>query len=99
MNEAVVQICALCWLFLLHILNRFSNRIHSEYGPCYTEHGLREQLGVSINVWRLAEGTLNITCNFLCCNHQVHSDVLITLCLSGNSGFVSNLTRITGTVH
>jgi hypothetical protein len=23
--------------------------------------------------------TLNITCNFLYCNHQVHRDVLITL--------------------
>jgi hypothetical protein len=27
---------------------------------------------VSINVWRLAGDTLNITCNFLHCNHQVH---------------------------
>jgi hypothetical protein len=23
---------------------------------------------------------VNITCNFLCCNHQVHRDFLITLC-------------------
>jgi hypothetical protein len=30
-------------------------------------------------VWRLAGDILNITCNFLCCNHQVHRDVLITL--------------------
>jgi hypothetical protein len=30
---------------------------------------------VSINVWRLAGGTLNITCNFLYCNHQVHEEV------------------------
>jgi hypothetical protein len=29
---------------------------------------------VSINVWRLAGDTLNITCNFLYCNHQVHRD-------------------------
>jgi hypothetical protein len=34
---------------------------------------------VSINVWRLAGDTLNITCNFLYCNHQVHRDFLITL--------------------
>jgi hypothetical protein len=34
---------------------------------------------VSINVWRLAGDTLNITCNFLYCNHQVHGDFLITL--------------------
>jgi hypothetical protein len=34
---------------------------------------------VSINVWRLAGDSLNISCNFLCCNHQVHRDFLITL--------------------
>ena len=37
------------------------------------------QFGASINVWRLAGDTLNITCNFLYCNHQVHTDFLITL--------------------
>jgi len=37
------------------------------------------QFGVSINVWRLAEDTVNITCNFLYCNYQVHRDFLITL--------------------
>jgi hypothetical protein len=40
---------------------------------------------VSINVWRLAGDSLNITCNFLCCNHQVHRDFLITLYLHGMS--------------
>jgi hypothetical protein len=39
----------------------------------------RTQFGVSINVWRLARDTLNITCNFLYCNHQVHWEFLITL--------------------
>jgi hypothetical protein len=34
---------------------------------------------VSINVWRLAGDTLNMTCNFLYCNHQVHRDFLVTL--------------------
>jgi hypothetical protein len=34
---------------------------------------------VSINIWRLAGDTLNIACNFLYCNHQVHRDFLITL--------------------
>jgi hypothetical protein len=34
---------------------------------------------VSINVWRLAGDTLNITCNFLYSNHHVHRDFLITL--------------------
>jgi len=32
-----------------------------------------------LNVWRLAGDTLNITCSFLYCNHQVHRDFLITL--------------------
>jgi hypothetical protein len=34
---------------------------------------------VSLNVWRLAGDTLNITCNFLYCNHQVRRDFLIAL--------------------
>jgi hypothetical protein len=37
------------------------------------------KFGVSINVWKLEGDTLNITCNFLYCNHQVHRDFLITL--------------------
>jgi hypothetical protein len=32
---------------------------------------------VSINVRRLAGDSLNITCNFLYCNHQVHREFLI----------------------
>ena len=39
----------------------------------------RTQFGLSINVWRPAGDTLNINCNFLHCNHQVHRDFLITL--------------------
>ena len=34
---------------------------------------------MSINVWRLAGDTSNITCNFVYLNHQVHRDFLITL--------------------
>jgi hypothetical protein len=45
----------------------------------YWTRSSRTQFGVSPNVWRLAGNTLNITCNFLCCNHQVHRDFLITL--------------------
>jgi hypothetical protein len=45
----------------------------------YWTRSLRTQFGVSINFWKLAGDTLNITCNFLCCNHQVHRDFLITL--------------------
>jgi hypothetical protein len=42
----------------------------------------RTQFGVSINIWRLGGGdTLNITCNFLYYNHQVHTDFMITLYL------------------
>jgi hypothetical protein len=40
---------------------------------------LNTVFGVSINFWRLAGDTLNITCNFLCCNYQLHRDFLITL--------------------
>jgi hypothetical protein len=36
-------------------------------------------LAVSINVWRLAGDTLNVTSDFLYCNHQVHRYFLITL--------------------
>jgi hypothetical protein len=45
----------------------------------YWTRSSRTQFGVSINVWRVAGDTLNITCNFLHCNHQVHRDFLITL--------------------
>jgi len=45
----------------------------------YWTRSSRTQFGVSINVWRLAGDTLNITCNFLYRNHQVHRDFLITL--------------------
>jgi len=49
---------------------------------------------VSINVWRLAGDTLNITCNFLYCNHQVQRDFLINLYISSRrleilSGFIT----------
>jgi hypothetical protein len=37
---------------------------------------------VSINAWRLTGDTLDITCNFLYCNHQVLRDILITLYMS-----------------
>jgi len=44
----------------------------------WTRSSIRE-FGVSINVWRLAGDTLNITCNFLYCNHQLHREFLISL--------------------
>jgi hypothetical protein len=40
----------------------------------YWTRSSRTRFGVSIIVWRLAGYTLNITCNFLYCNHQVHRD-------------------------
>jgi len=55
-------------------------RIHSECGLCYTEHGLWEHSLACQQMsgeWR--RDTLNITCNFLYCNHQVHTDFLIIL--------------------
>jgi hypothetical protein len=47
----------------------------------YWRQSSRTQFGVAINVWKLAGDTLNITCNFLYCNYQVHRDFLITLCV------------------
>jgi hypothetical protein len=47
----------------------------------YLELGITDGVSVSlvsINVWRLAGDTLNIICNFLYCNQQVHRDFLIT---------------------
>jgi hypothetical protein len=41
----------------------------------YLQLGITDGISVSlvsINVWRLAGDTLNITCNFLYCYHQVH---------------------------
>jgi hypothetical protein len=45
----------------------------------YWTRSSRTQFGVSINVRRLAGDILNINCNFLYCNHQVHREFLITL--------------------
>jgi hypothetical protein len=55
------------------------HRIHSGCGVLYWTQSSRTQFGMSINVWRLAGDTLNITCNFLYCNHQMLRDFLITL--------------------
>jgi hypothetical protein len=52
----------------------------------YLESGITDGVNVSlvsINVWRLAGNILNITCNFLYCNHQMHRDFLITLYKAG----------------
>ena len=56
-----------------------SQNIFGIWTVLYWTRSSRTQFGVSINVWRLAGDTLNITCNFLYCNHQVHRDFLITL--------------------
>jgi hypothetical protein len=45
----------------------------------YWTRSSRTQFSVSISVWRLVGDTLNITCNFLYCNHQVQGDFLIIL--------------------
>jgi hypothetical protein len=61
-------------------LNRWPSQ--NTFGMCTLLHwtqSLRTQFSMSINVWRLVGDTLNITCNFLYCNHQVHKNFLITL--------------------
>jgi hypothetical protein len=48
----------------------------------HLELGITDGVSVSrvlMNVWRLAGDALNITCNFLYCDHQVHRDVLVIL--------------------
>jgi hypothetical protein len=45
----------------------------------YWTQPLRTQFSMSINVWRLVEDNLNITCNFLYCKHQVHRELVIIL--------------------
>jgi hypothetical protein len=50
----------------------------------YLELGIADGVSVSLVSpwpWRSAEDTLNITCNFLNCNYQMHRDLLITLYL------------------
>jgi hypothetical protein len=57
-------------------------RIRAADGVSVSLVSSRTQFDVSINVWRLAGDTLNITCNFLYCSDQVQRDFLITLCIS-----------------
>jgi hypothetical protein len=54
----------------------------------YLELGITDGVSVSLSVHlALTAGcqavrvsqVVNITCNFLCCNHQVHRDILNTL--------------------
>jgi hypothetical protein len=41
-------------------------------------------LGICWSSYNEKQRTLNITCNFLYCNYQVHRDFLITLCVMWN---------------
>jgi hypothetical protein len=60
------------------IWSRLSKNTLAMRTVLYWTWSWRTQFGVSINIWRLAGVTLNVTCNFLYCN-QVHRDFLITL--------------------
>jgi hypothetical protein len=60
-----------------------SQNIFGMWTVLYRTRSSRTLFGLSINVWRLAGDTLNITCNFLYCNHQVHKDILIILYILG----------------
>jgi hypothetical protein len=53
----------------------------------YWTRSSRTQFGVSINVWKPAGDTFNITCNFLYCNHQVHRDFWSS-CISNNVSLI-----------
>ena len=56
-----------------------SQNIFGKWTVIYQTRSSKTQFSMSINVWRLAGDTLNITCNFPYCNNQVHRDFLITL--------------------
>jgi hypothetical protein len=65
-----------------HTIDDLKMASHNTFGirtVLYQTQSSRTQFSVSINVWRLVGDTLNITCNFLYCNHQVHRDFLIIL--------------------
>jgi hypothetical protein len=66
-------------LFMLVYIRVFNIFIYCLWTVLYWIQSSRTRFGVSINVWRLAGDTLNITCNILYCNHKVHRDFLITL--------------------
>jgi hypothetical protein len=57
----------------------------------------RTQLGVSKNVCRLAGDTLNITCNFLYCNHLVNRDFWSPYIPSSSSSSFSSSSPIGAT--
>jgi hypothetical protein len=57
----------------------------------YWTRSSRTQFGVSINVWRLVGDTLNITCNFLYCKHQVHLYIAVGRQMTARISRTSNL--------
>ena len=61
------------------LLLRPSQNTLGMWSVLYSTRSWRTQFGLSIYVWRIAGDTLNITSNFLYCNHQVHRDFFITL--------------------
>jgi hypothetical protein len=73
---------SLCTLWLQYKnTQKYFKQFQSLTVITYLELGITDGISVSlvsINVWSLAGDTLNITCDFLYCNHQVHRDFLIT---------------------
>jgi len=59
----------------------------------YWTRSSRTQFVMSINVWRPAGDTLNITCYFLYCNHQVNRDFWVTLYYTIIRSFVLHILR------
>ena len=53
------------------LLLRPSQNTLGMWSVLYSTRSWRTQFGLSIYVWRIAGDTLNITSNFLYCNHQV----------------------------
>jgi hypothetical protein len=79
-QKVSVHLIHCIWTILTQLIWRWpSQNMFGMWTVLYWTRSLRTQFGVSINVCRLAGDTLNITCNFLYCNHQVHRDFLIIL--------------------
>jgi hypothetical protein len=75
------------WWLQYKNTKKYFKRFQSLTMITWLELGITDGVGVSLcppgpgwwAVWRLAGDNLNITCNFLYCNHQVHRYFLITL--------------------
>jgi hypothetical protein len=77
----VIEMSLCTWWLSTKNVQKYFKQFQSLTMITQLEFGITDGISVSLvsNIWRLAGDTLNITCNFLYCNHQMHRDFLITL--------------------